>query len=106
LNAQPKSEIATAAKHPVDQARGQRPSPGVAPCSPAAGRNVGARLHRRDQPRQVLRRVLEISVHRHDDLAARADEARVHCRVLAEVPLQTHAVDSGVLLVQPLDHAE
>ena len=40
------------------------------------------------EPRDVLGRVLEVAVHRHDDLAAGAREARVHRRVLAEVPLE------------------
>ena len=74
-----------AAQHPVDQPRGQRPAPRVVPGGAPAAGDVDAGLDRGDEPRDVLRRVLEVAVHRHDDLAAGANEPRVHRRMLAEV---------------------
>ena len=61
-----------------------------------AARDVRALLDCRDQPRQVLGRVLEVAVHRHEDLAARANEPGVHRGVLAEVPLQADDADTVV----------
>ena len=83
-----------AAQHPVDQAARQRPAPRVVPRGAAAARDVVAGLDRLDEPRDVLRLVLEVAVHRHDDLAARAREAGVHRRVLAEVALEADGVDA------------
>src|SRR3990172_8382064 len=53
----------------------------------AAG-DAGARLDGADEPRDVLRPVLEVAVHGHDHLAARPGEAGMHRRVLAEVALE------------------
>ena len=61
------------------------------------------RLDRRDEPRDVLRLVLEVAVHRHDDLAAGAREPGVHRRVLAEVALEADGAHARVAGVQPLD---
>ncbi len=109
MNAQPKSEMShlrEAAQHPVDQARGQRAAPRVAPGGAAAARDVRAGLDRRDEARDVLRRVLEVAVHRHDDLAARAREPGVHRGVLAEVALEADGAHARVGLVQALEHGE
>ena len=92
-----------AAQHPVDQARGQRPAPRVVARGAAAAGHVGAGLDRGDEARNVLRLVLQVAVHRHDDLAARPREARVHGGVLAEVALEAHGVDARVGRVQALD---
>ena len=51
-------------------------------------------------------RVLQVAVHRHDDLAAGAAEARVHRRVLAEVPLEADRPHPRVGCVQALEHGE
>ena len=92
LKAQPKSETSTPVKppqHPVDRASRaasapsessrptRRPLATSAPPSTASirrGRSSGD--------------VLEVGVHRDDDVAAGPDEAGVHRRVLAEVPLE------------------
>ena len=55
-------------------------------------RHVGARLDRGDQARDVFGLVLEVAVHRHDDVAAGTREPGVHRGVLAEVPLEAHGV--------------
>ena len=92
-----------AAQHPVDELRGERASPGVfAPLAPA-GCDVRAVRHGADQLREVRRLVLQVSVHRDDDVAARADESRVHRRVLAEVALEAHSLDPRVARVESLD---
>ena len=95
-----------AAEHPVDEPRGQRAPPGVVARGPPAARDVVAGLDRLDEPRHVLRRVLEVAVHRHDDRAADAGQARVHRGVLAGVPLQAHRPHARVGLVQPLERRE
>ena len=92
-----------AAQHPVDQARGKRAAPGVVARGAAAARDVGPVGERGDEPRDVLGLVLEVAVHRHDDLAAGAREAGVHRRVLAEVALEADGADARVGGVQPLD---
>ena len=61
----------------------RRPLATSAPASTAA-----------DELRDVLGRVLEVAVHRHDDVAARADEAGVHRRMLAEVAPEADGADA------------
>ena len=92
-----------APEHPVDQPRRQRPAPRVLARDAAAARDVGAALDRRDQARDVLGLVLEVAVHRHDDLAPGARETRVHRRVLAEVALEADGAHARVGGVQALD---
>ncbi len=89
-----------ASQHPVDEPRGQRPPPRVVTAQATAARDVGARLDGRDQPGEVGRRVLEIGVHRDDDVTACPNEPGVHRRVLAEVPLEAYCADAGVGAVQ------
>src|SRR5205085_898800 len=67
----------------------------VAAADAAARGDVGA-LERGHQLRDVLRLVLQVAVHRHDRVAPRAGEPRVHRGVLAEVPLQAHRPHAGV----------
>ena len=74
-----------AAQHAVDEPRRQRSAPRVVARGATAARDVVSRLDRLDQARDVLGRVLQVAVHRHDDRAARAGEPRVHRRVLAEL---------------------
>ena len=71
-----------------------------------AARDVVPRLDRLDEPRNVLGRVLQIAVHRHDDPAARAGEPRVHGRMLADVALEPHGADVRVAVVDPLERRE
>ena len=109
LNAQPKSAMSTPVKRrsmPLMNARRKRPPPGVAPRGARAARDVGAVLERLDQARQVLRRVLEVAVHRDQHLAPRPDEPRVHGGVLPEVPLEAHRAHPPVGRVEPLELAE
>src|SRR5215207_4821024 len=98
-------DASEAPQHAVDQARRQRPAPRVVPRSPPPARHVGARLDCRHQLRDVLRRVLEVAVHRHDDLAAGACEPGVHGRVLPEVPLEADSANPVVRAAQALDLA-
>ena len=92
-----------AAQHPVDELRGKRAPPGVfAPPAPA-GCDVRAVRDGADQLREVGGLVLQISVHRDDDVAAGANEARVHRRMLAEVALEANRLDPRVARVQSLD---
>ena len=49
------------------------------------------------------RRVLEVAVHRHPDLAARAHEACVHRRMLAEVALEANRPHALVGVVEPFE---
>ena len=109
LNAQPKSEMSTPVKRrsmPLITREGSvRPQESRRAFARPA-RDVGAGLDRRDEPREVLGRVLEVAVHRHEDLAARPDEPRVHRRVLAEVPLEADGADPPVGGVQALELRE
>ncbi len=95
-----------AAQHPVDQPRGKRPAPGVTTSDPAPARDVRAAVDSRDELRDVLGRVLEIAVHRHDDVAARADEPGVHRRMLAEVAPKAHGPYAPVCGMEPLQLGE
>jgi hypothetical protein len=92
-----------AAQHPVDELRGKRAAPGVlAPLAEARG-DVGAVRDGFDQLREVRRLVLQVSVHRDDDVAPRADEPCVHRRMLPEIPLEAHRLDARVPRVEALD---
>ena len=86
LNAQPKSEMATPVKRrsiPLISRDGSvRPQESWR-ARAAAARDVVAGLDGLDEARDVLGRVLEVAVHRHDDRAAGPDEPGVHRRVLA-----------------------
>ena len=70
-----------------------------------AGRDVDA-FERGEEPRDVLRLVLEVAVHRHDAVAARPREPRVHRRVLAEVALEADDAHARVLFVQRAERRE
>ena len=85
-----------AAQHPVDQPRRQRPPPRLVARGAPPARDVVARLHRLDEARHVLRRVLQVAVHRHDDRSARPREPGVHRRVLTRVPLQPDGAHARV----------
>ena len=94
------------AQHAVDQARRQRAAPGVVPRRAPSARDVEAAVDGCDELRDVLRQVLEVAVHRHDDVAARPAQPRVHRGVLAEVPLEADRVNARVCRVEPLEHGE
>ena len=64
-----------------------------------ARRDVGA-VERVEQLGDVLRLVLQVAVHRHDQVAARAREPGVHRGVLAEVALEADDAHARVGLVQ------
>src|SRR5215203_5573213 len=96
-------DLREAAQHPVDHPARQRPAPRVVAGGAAPGGDVVARLDRLDEPRNVLGLVLEVAVHRHQDLALCAGEARVHRRVLAEVALEADPVDARVGGMKSLD---
>jgi hypothetical protein len=69
----------------------------------AAARHVRASLDRPHELRDVLRLVLEVAVHRDEDLATCAREAGLHRRVLAEVALEADDADARVGCVQLLE---
>jgi hypothetical protein len=64
-------------------------------------RNVRARVNGRDELRQVGGGVLQVAVHRNDDVAVRTDETGVHSGMLAEVPLQADGTQLSVAPVEP-----
>ena len=96
-----------AAEHAVDHPARQRPAPRVVPRS-GAGRS---RRRRPPRPRRTSFGmssgcVLEVAVHRDEDLAARTREPGVHRGMLAEVPLEADDADARVGVVQPLEPRE
>ena len=50
--------------------------------------------------------VLQVAVHRHDDLAARAHEAGVHRGMLAEVALEADGAHPRIVRMDPLELGE
>ena len=93
-----------APEHPVDHPARQRPAPRVVASLTAPTGDVRARLDRPHELRDVLRLVLEVAVHRDEDLAACAREAGLHRGVLAEVALEAddaHARVGGVQVLEP-----
>ena len=95
-----------AAQHAVDELRGKRPAPRVAAGDTPPAGHVGAGVHGRHELRDVLGRVLEVAVHRHDDVAPRPREARVHGRMLAEVPAEANGPHAVVACVEALELGE
>ena len=72
----------------------------------AAARDVVPGLDGLDEPRDVLRLVLQVAVHRHDQVAAGARQPGMHGGVLAEAALETDGADAGVVGVQALERGE
>ena len=95
-----------AAEHPVDHARRQGTADRVLARAAAAACDVVAGLDRLDEPRDVFGLVLQIAVHRHHHIAASARQARVHCRVLAEVALEPHRTHARIAAVQALHRSK
>jgi hypothetical protein len=95
-----------APQHPVDHARGQRPAERILPNTTPPARDVVARLNRLDEPRDVLRGVLQVAVHGHDDVAAPTRKPRMHGWMLAEVALEPNRADSRIVAVQTLERGE
>ena len=83
----------------------ERPT-GVFACAPPPAGDVVARLDRLDQSRNVLRLVLKVAVHRHDDVATRTRQPGVHRGMLAEVALEAHGANARVAGVQTLERRE
>ncbi len=95
-----------AAKHAVDEARGERSPPGVPTDDAASAGHVRTALDCRDEQRDVLRRVLQVAVHGDEDFAPGANQPGVHRRVLAEVAFEAHRADPSVRRVDPLQLGE
>jgi len=93
------ADAGEAPQQPVDHAARER-APGRVAARHAPARGDVRPLERGEQLRDVLRLVLQVAVHRHDRVAARAHEAGVHRRVLAEVALEAHDVHPRVGVVQ------
>ena len=74
-----------AAAHRVHRARADAPERIVVPLAAHAADVVAALVHLREQLGDLLGRVLQVGVQRHDALAAHALEARHDRHVLAEV---------------------
>ena len=74
--------------HPVLQARSEFPVRLVMTFLAPSADDVVAFVDRGDQPRNFLRRILQVGVERDDDLAARLLEAREDRRMLSEVARQ------------------
>jgi len=85
-----------AAQHAVDHTRGQGAADGVLAPAPASARNVVAGLDRLDEPGDVLGLVLEVAVHRDDDVPARPRQAGVHRGMLAEVAFEADGAHAHV----------
>ena len=88
-------DVREAAEHPVDQPRGQRPTPGVVAGRATAARHVVAGVDRGDEPAgcppaRFWRSPSIVTM----IPAASAAEACVHRRVLAEVPLEADRPDA------------
>jgi hypothetical protein len=99
-------DVREAAEHAVDQPARQRAPPRVMTAQAPAARDVGAALDCGHELGNVLRRVLEVSVHRHDDVAACTGHARVHRGMLAEVALEADDTDARVVLVELVELRE
>ena len=72
----------------------------------AAARDVVAGVDGLDEAGDVLGRVLQVAVHRHDGGAAGAGEARVHGGMLPEVALEADGPHARVVVVQALERGE
>ena len=104
--------------HEIGDARGDAPEPGVGRAAlhaPARGGVPAVELG--EEPRNVIRVVLEIGVHHHDEAPARGLEARVGRRRLARIRLQAHephapvrraelADDLGAAVTAPIVHED
>src|SRR6266508_6975811 len=95
-----------AAQHAVDHPRRDGPAERILAREAPAACDVVAGLDRLDETRDVLRLVLQVSVHRHDDVAACAGEAGVHGWVLAEVALEAHGAYPRIGGVEALERRE
>ena len=95
-----------AAQHAVDHSRGQGAADGVLAPAPASARNVVAGLDRLDESRNVLRLVLEVAVHRDDDVPARPRQPGMHRGMLAEVAFEADGAHAHVGCVKALEGGE
>src|SRR6185312_856142 len=95
-----------APEHPVDHARGQRTAERILPNAAPPARDVVARLNRLDEPRDVLRSVLQVAVHRHDDVAAPTRKPGMHRGMLAEVAFEPNRADTRIAAVQALERGK
>jgi len=87
------------AEEAFDDAARHRSAGRVLTPDAAAGGDVDA-IERLEQSRNVLRLVLQVSVHRDDARALRPGEPGVHRRVLAEVALEANHTHACVTLVE------
>ena len=95
-----------AAQHPVDQRRRERPPPRVASYGTASAGDVRAGVDGGEELRDVLGLVLEVTVHRDEDVAAGAREAGVHRRMLAEVAREADGADARIAFVERAEPVE
>jgi hypothetical protein len=89
-------------RHPVEQQRRQALRRRVLPAPLPPGDEIEVvLLEHRQQAGDLLRVVLEVAVHGHDDLPAAVVEAGRQGRRLAEVAAQAHQLDARVALARP-----
>ena len=82
------------------------PQERIVPARLPAGHEVEALVELREELRDLGRIVLEVGVDRHDDLAARLEEAGLQRGRLPEVPAQADDHDVRVLVVEPGEDRE
>ena len=68
--------------------------------------DVPTGVDRLDEARDVLGRVLQVTVHGDDDVAPCPHDPRVHGGVLAEVPLQPDGVDARIPVMEALERGK
>ena len=95
-------DVREAAEHPVDEPGRQGPAPGIFPAAPPPARHVAPGLDGGDELGEIGRRVLEICVHRDDDVPSSPHQPGVHGRMLTEIPLEPDTADVRIGIVEPL----
>src|SRR4029079_9842150 len=83
-------------QHAVDHPRGQGAADGVPAPAPASARNVVAGVDRLAEWRDALGRVLQVAVHRNDDVPACPRQPGMHRGMLAEVALEADGAHAYV----------
>jgi len=91
---------------PWVQAGGKRAAPGVDARRPAPAGHVRAVVDRGDERADVLRWVLQVTVHRHEDRASRPRETGVHRRVLTAVAGQADDAHAGIARMEGREQVE
>src|SRR4029079_10841596 len=95
-------DLGEAAGHPVEQERGEPLARRILPALLPAGDEVEVLLlEDGEEAGDLLRVVLEVTIHGDDDRAARVVEAGAQGRGLAEVAAQADELDPGIPAARP-----